>query len=187
MNASNVNTNTGRRNRFLNQTLLQDELVVRKGNFHWTYTLGAWMQALIWTGAGFGIAFLLAKFGTGAPVRAGETAATNPGVFFAPLAGILIGSGCFLVKMTRKWTTEIYLTNKRFLYKTGVFSILVYKLNMREINYCNITQSLVGNLMNYGQLFMFTHTLDDKNIYLPPIADPHGFSTEIENLKKTAY
>lgn len=182
----NENHSNIRRSRFLNQTLLNDEEVVRKGEFHWTYSLGAWMQALIWTGAGFGIAFLLAKFGT-PPARAGEAAAQNPGVFFAPLLGILIGSGAFLVKMTKKWTTEIYLTNKRFLYKSGVFSILVYKLNMREINYCNITQSLVGNLMNYGQLFMFTHTLDDKNIYLPAIADPHGFSTEIENLKKIAY
>lgn len=175
-----------RRSRFLNQTLLNDEEVVRKGEFHWTYTLGAWMQALVWIGAGFGVAFMLGKFG-GSPGQAGATPQSNPGVFFAPLLGILVGGGAFVVKMTKKWTTEIYLTNKRFLYKSGVFSILVYKLNMREINYCNITQSLVGNLMNYGQLYMFTHTLDDKNIYLPPIADPHGFSTEIENLKKTAY
>lgn len=183
MNASHKNF---RRSRFLGQTLLNDEEVVRKGEFHWTYTLGAWLQALIWTGAGFGVAFLIGKFG-GGPGQAGAQPQSNPAVLFASVGGFLIGSGCFLVKMTKKWTTEIYLTNKRFLYKSGVFSILVYKLNMREINYCNITQSLVGNLMNYGQLFMFTHTLDDKNIYLPPIADPHGFSTEIENLKKTAY
>lgn len=171
-----------RRSRFLNQTLLNDEEVVRKGEFHWTYTLGAWMQALVWTGAGFGIAFVIGKFG-GSPSQP----PSQLSILIPSVGGILIGGGAFVVKMTKKWTTEIYLTNKRFLYKSGVFSILVYKLNMREINYCNITQSLVGNLMNYGQLYMFTHTLDDKNIYLPAIADPHGFSTDIENLKKIAY
>jgi fructose-specific phosphotransferase system IIC component len=175
-----------RLSRFLKQTLLNDEEVLRKGEFHWTYTLGAWMQALIWVAAGFGASYMIGKFG-GSPGQAGGAQQTNQGVLIAAVGGILAGGAAFVVKMTKKWTTEIYLTNKRFLYKSGVFSILVYKLNMREINYCNITQSLVGNLMNYGQLYMFTHTLDDKNIYLPPIADPHGFSTDIENLKKIAY
>ncbi|HYD17921.1 MAG TPA: PH domain-containing protein [Patescibacteria group bacterium] len=174
-----------RHSRFLKQTMLQGERVVRRGEFHWTYSLGAWMQALIWVGLGFGIAAAMAKFGGGKD--AALTAPENRVVFLAPLLGILIGGFAFLKKMIVKWTTEIVLTDKRFLYKSGVFSIIAYKLNMREINYCNITQSLVGNMMNYGQIYMFTHTLDDKNIYLPPIADPHGFSTEIENLKKTAY
>ena len=171
------------RSRFLQQTLLPDEFVVRRGNFHWIYTFQACLKAGVWVALGFLGAFLFAQFGGG---NMAEAEKSKP-VFFLPLFGIILGGFIFVSVMLRKWTTEIVLTNRRFLYKTGVFSILVYKLNMQEINYCNITQSLVGNMLNYGRLFMFTHTLDDKNIYLPEIADPHIFSTEIETLKRMQY
>lgn len=169
--------------RFLQQTLLPDEIIVRRGEFHWLYTFSACVKAGLWVAAGFGAAWFYAKFGA---TQVNQNERTLP-VLMLPLFGIIIGTCIFTAIMARKWTTEIVLTNRRFLYKTGVFSIIAYKLNLHEINYCNITQSLLGNLLNYGRVYMYTHTLDDKNIYLPEIAQPHLFTTEIETLKQRLF
>lgn len=173
----------GKTSRFLQQTLTPDEFVVRKGEFHWVYTASACVKAGIWVVLGFVAAGLYAKFGVG---KVAEAEQSKP-VFFLPLFGMLVGMAVFIAVMLRKWTTEIIITNRRFLYKRGVFSIMIHKLNLHEINYCNVTQSLAGNFMNYGRVYMYTHTLDDQNVYLPDIAQPHEFTKEIETLKRMLY
>ncbi|MDE1153502.1 MAG: PH domain-containing protein [Micavibrio sp.] len=176
--------------RFLQQTLLPDEVIVRRGEFHWVYTFRAFVTAVFFIGLGLGGQVLMHYLNQPMPVR-GQPAPVEAGIrpveLIPPLFGLFIGGFSFLARMIYKWTTEIVLTDQRFLYKSGVFSILVYKLGVREINYCNITQSLLGNLLNYGRVYMVTYTLDDKNIYLPPIAGPHSFSTAIENVKKLGH
>lgn len=169
--------------RFLQQTLTEGEFVLRKGEFHWLYTFRACLKAGVWVALGFGAAYVYTTF-FAQKVAAADR---NVPVLMLPIFGILIGGAVFIATMLQKWTTEIWLTNRRFLYKYGVFSIVTYKLNMHEINYCNITQSLVGNMLNYGRIYMYTHTLDDKNIYLPEIARPHDFTKEIENVKRMMY
>jgi len=176
--------------RFLQQTLLPDETIVRRGEFHWMYTFRAFTTAVFFIALGVAGQFIMHYLNQPVGVR-GQPLPADTGItryeLIPPLFGLFIGGFSFLARMIYKWTTEIVLTDQRFLYKSGVFSILVYKLGVREINYCNITQSLLGNLLNYGRVYVVTYTLDDKNIYLPPIAGPHTFSTAIENVKKLGY
>lgn len=171
------------RSRFLRQTMQPDERVVRRGEFPWMFTFQACVKSGIWVAFGFIAAFLYTKFGAG---NMAEAEKAKPALFL-PLFGMAVGGCIFITTMARKWTTEIIITNRRFLYKTGVFSITVYKLNLPEINYCTVTQSLLGNMMNYGRILMYTYTLDDKNIYLPDLAEPHMFTSEIENQKRMMY
>lgn len=171
------------RSRFLQQTMQPDEFIIRRGEFPWMYTFQACLKAGVWVALGFGTVLLYNKYGAGNEAAVEK----NKLALFLPLLGMLIGGCVFIANMARKWTTEIVVTNLRFLYKSGVFSITVYKLNLPEINYCTVTQSLVGNMLNYGRILMYTRTLDDKNIYLPEISEPHKFTTEIENLKNMSY
>lgn len=176
--------------RFLTQTLMRDEQIVLKAQFHWMYTLQSWILAGVFFAGGFGIAALLQKTGAASP-GPGATRAmvedTQRLMVFLPVAGLGMGGLVFLTRMLRKWTTEIVLTDRRFLFKRGIFSIVAHKLGVNEINYCNVHQSLVGHMLNYGQLYMFTYTLDDRNIELPAIADPHALSSAIEEVKKFRY
>ncbi len=48
--------------RFLRQTLMPDEVVVRKGEFHWLYTANAVVKGGIWVLLGFLGAFLFSKY-----------------------------------------------------------------------------------------------------------------------------
>ncbi len=168
--------------RFLQQTLLDDERIVSRAEFHWVYTFRAFLVAVLWIAVGIAIQFGLHKLAASSHDNSIARYELIP-----PLFGLVVGGFSFLAKMIYKWTTEIVLTDKRFLYKSGVFSILVYKMNVREINYCNIMQSLLGNWLDYGHVYIITYTLDDKNIFLPNIAGPHTFSTAIEQVKKAEF
>ena len=129
--------------RFLQQTLLDDERIVSRAEFHWVYTFRAFLVAVLWIAVGIAIQFGLHKLAASSHDNSIARYELIP-----PLFGLVVGGFSFLAKMIYKWTTEIVLTDKRFLYKSGVFSILVYKMNVREINYCNIMQSLLGNWLD---------------------------------------
>ena len=170
--------------RFLQQTLMPGERVVMRADFHWVYTLRSFLIACMFVGMGLAVQWImhaLAVHGVAGTPRAGEGVTRLE--LLPPLGGLVLGGLIYAGRMAFKWTTEIVLTDKRFLYKTGVFSIFVVKMEVREINYCNVRQSLFGNIFDYGDIFMYTHTLDDKNVQLPQIAHPHLFSSEIERIK----
>jgi protein-S-isoprenylcysteine O-methyltransferase Ste14 len=177
--------------RFLNQTLMPDERLVRVARFHGFYTLSALLLLAVCIGLGALLQHVFAILGLGANVTMTQSfLMQNPE---QRLLGNLpfwtmtiLGIFWFLSLMVTKWTTEIILTDKRFLYKRGIFSIRADKMSVREVNYCEIRQSLLGSLLNYGRIYIYTFTLDDQNIFLPAIAEPHNFSSLIEQLKKGA-
>lgn len=167
--------------RLLRQSLMPDEKVVRIGRFHFIYTLSSLVIFAAFAGAGYGLQQLVDRF-----------ALLPEGLYAGPvearrvplMTGIGLGGFVFLWRWLVKSTTEIVLTNKRFLFKRGIFSVRTEKLNVREVNYCEIRQSFLGNLLDYGKVFVYTLTLDDNNILLPEIAKPHVFTSMIEQVKK---
>lgn len=165
---------SNRPSRFLRQTLMPDERVVRVAHFHGFYTFWAMLEFAFFLGAGFGLYQLMARGGV-----------TDMVVLKAPVAfGGAIGMVLFWSRMLVKWTTQIVLTDRRFLYKRGIFAVRVSNMRIEEINYCTVHQSIWGNFLNYGRVLVYTFTLDDENIFLPAIAEPHRFVGFIGEIKK---
>lgn len=175
------------RSRFLQQTLMPGERIVMRAEFPWMYTARSFLVALMFVLGGMAVQWIMHTLNVQSVAGTGGTRVPDPRItrleLLPPLVGILVGGLIYLGRMAFKWTTEIVLTDKRFIYRTGVFNILVYKMEMQEINYCDVRQSLVGNILDYGTVIVLTRTLDDKNIVLPPITHPHLFSSEIERIK----
>ena len=68
------------------------------------------------------------------------------------LGWILIGIGIAAYMMIRKWTTEIVVTSERFVYKTGWIARKTQEVNLEKIEEVNLTQSVLGRLLGYGNL-----------------------------------
>ena len=98
----------------------------------------------------------------------------------------------FLWRMVQKWTTEIIVTNKRLLFKRGVFITHFIKIDLRQMYQTEVNQTLLGKILGYGSLYIYTTIVskneqskeDNRNISLPPIAEPHKFGSMIEIAKR---
>ena len=169
---------------------MPEETVVYQAKFHWFYTAASLIILAFWMG--FGTACQQLIHYAAEPVFGGDTPFSNPAaskglrrleyipLYVSTFVGLFVLAG----RLIRQMTTEVYVTNKRLLFKTGVLVVRVPKMNLKEVNYCTVHQSWLGNLLGYGGLEIFTFTQDDKNIVLPAIANPHGFTKALEMAKE---
>jgi len=95
----------------------------------------------------------------------------------------LIGIYMFFHMMIKVWTTEIGVTNHRFIKKTGLFSLHAEEISLPNIEGVTVRQSFWGRLFGYGQLRIEGTGVD--HIETPDmIADPVGLRRAIETAKE---
>jgi hypothetical protein len=175
--------------RFLKESLTPGETVVFNAKFHWFYHMVTFVVLALWLAGGilFGAWF----HWTATHVFGPKMALANPGVYalmeklknlpvfiFAGLGALAV-----LKRVLVQMTTEAVVTNKRLLFKRGIFSVQASKMALKELNYAEIKQSLLGNILGYGKLHIYTFTLDDKNILIPDIASPSAFNKALDMAK----
>jgi hypothetical protein len=83
---------------------------------------------------------------------------------------LLAGGAIFLGVLVPIWTTEIGVTNQRFIFKRGLIWRTTQELQLRAIEEVNLDQGLLGRLFNYGRLELRGTGVDD--ISLPVLGDP---------------
>ncbi len=94
----------------------------------------------------------------------------------------LIGIWIFFAMMIQKWTTEIAITNHRFVKKTGLFSLSTNEMALPNIEGVKVNQTLWGRILGYGHLRVEGTGVDA--VLVPDIADPIGFRRAIETAKE---
>lgn len=72
-----------------------------------------------------------------------------PGLILLP---VIIGIVPLLAGAIRRATTEMAVTNKRVLIKTGLISRRTVELNLGKIENIAVDQGLLGRMMNYGKI-----------------------------------
>jgi uncharacterized membrane protein YdbT with pleckstrin-like domain len=79
----------------------------------------------------------------------------NPhGIFWSVIAAALVLIA--LVLLFREWflwwTTEIAVTNRRIIYKTGFISRDTNEMHMDKVESVKVDQSILGRILNYGDV-----------------------------------
>lgn len=85
----------------------------------------------------------------------------------------LIGIYVFFVRQIRKWTTELVVTNKRFVFKRGVLNIKTDEFTANRIQAITLSQPWLGRVLGYGQLNIRGEEIGQFG--LPVIANPLDF------------
>lgn len=63
----------------------------------------------------------------------------------------LIAAGGSLVKAwLQQWSTEIAITNRRVIFKTGIIRRRTIEMNREKIESVDVTQSILGRILDYG-------------------------------------
>ena len=90
------------------------------------------------------------------------------------LAGwALVGIYVFFARQIHKWTTELVVTNKRFVFKRGILSIKTDEFTANRIQAITLTQPWIGRMLGYGQLNIRGEEIGQFR--LPVIANPLDF------------
>ncbi len=122
---------------YLDKILQPDETALITGKKHWIiYAPGA---------VCIGIAILIAGAGSGMAHLA------TVAQIVAAIIG-LVGVVLLLREWFEQWTTEIVVTNRRVVYKTGFISRKTTEMNMEKIESVVVDQSLFGRILGYGSL-----------------------------------
>jgi PH (Pleckstrin Homology) domain-containing protein len=144
---------------YIEHSLGQSETLFYRAHFPWFYHAGAW-------------ALLIAS-------TFGAVVAYGNGYGWLAAMVQLSGLAMFLAIMVPIWTTEIGVTNQRFIYKRGWVWRATQELQLRAIEEVNLDQGLLGRLFNFGQLELRGTGVDD--IRLPALADPLGLRKALQD------
>ena len=126
---------------YAERVLQPGEAIAYRARLHWViYLLGLALGA-----ASFGLAISAVLFQSGA-------------IRIAPLvaAGLALVLG--LLQMARAWlvsaNTEIIVTSRRVIYKTGFISRNTVEMNLDKVESVLVQQSLVGRMIDYGTVII---------------------------------
>jgi uncharacterized membrane protein YdbT with pleckstrin-like domain len=148
---------------YLSRVLQPGEVVIHETRLH----LIIFLAAALWFIAA--LVLLIAAFSTEGDWRiAGEALAA-----FCALFGL--GSG--IPALIRRASTELAVTDRRVIYKSGVFSRHTLEMNRSKVESVDVDQSILGRVFGYG-----TITVRGTGGSLEPIrriSDPLTFRSHI--------
>src|SRR5262249_5051227 len=97
--------------------------------------------------------------------------------------GFSVTAGCILVLATAgdKWlvrrTTEIAVTDRRVIYKTGLIRRHTTEMNMDKVESVLVDQSVIGRLLNYGTIHVRGTGVGIENLHY--ISSPISFRNTV--------
>ncbi|HEX9463888.1 MAG TPA: PH domain-containing protein [Alphaproteobacteria bacterium] len=133
---------------YVDRVIQPGEDVVYRAPLHWVI----YARGLLFLAVG-GLALVIG----------GSFAATEPdkmrGIGELAIAGlgliaVIAGAISVIVAFVRRRTTEIAVTTRRVIYKTGVIRRLTSELSVEKIETVLVEQGILGRILNYGTVII---------------------------------
>jgi uncharacterized membrane protein YdbT with pleckstrin-like domain len=125
--------------RYIDKILQPGEWVLYSTNAHWMFFLpaiAAWIVAVL---------FLMLT----------RMVAADPLISICSAFAVVAGLAALYWTATawfHRWTTETDVTNMRVVHKTGFIKRRTFEMSLDKIESVDITQSILGRLLNYGDV-----------------------------------
>lgn len=161
---------------YVEKTLAPGEDILYRVHFNWTFSF----FPVLWFALGSSpvVMYALLHYGTfGEKVSFEEL---KIGWWFVA-GGFVAGLFILLNHMIVLWTTEIVITEYRFVYKTGLIARDTQEVSLNKIEEITLQQSVWGRIFGYGRLVL--RGTGVGVITLPNIDDPIDVRRTIEHAK----
>jgi hypothetical protein len=127
---------------YAEKVLQPGETIVYRARLHWIVYLGG----IVLVVAAVILALLAVALQGGDAVRLG--------LMLAALIALFLG----LFQMLRAWfvvaNTEIIVTNRRLIYKTGFIARDTVEMNLDKVESVLVEQTLLGRMLNFGRVIV---------------------------------
>ncbi|MBJ8441014.1 PH domain-containing protein [Acinetobacter junii] len=137
---------------YIESNLARDEKIIKKANVSW---LSQFWYLL------FGFLFLL----MGMP--------TKNNVF------LLVGVVLIVIAIINVITTELAITNRRIIAKTGLIRRNTIELKVNRVESLGVNQSILGRIFNFGSIVV--KGVGGSNAPIPFISNPLEFRQQVNN------
>jgi uncharacterized membrane protein YdbT with pleckstrin-like domain len=107
--------------------------------------------------------------------------------FTTPELGLalLVGAGIFLViaipalirAFIARATTELAVTSRRIIHKTGLFRRRTFEMNVSQVESVGVEQSILGRIFGFGEVAIYG--LGGNPQRIPTISDPLSFRSHV--------
>ena len=125
---------------YVNATLQSGERVTASASRHWII----YLRPLLWAVIGTCLFF--------ASLKTGPTSAPNVAMFLGGSTFLLIALISLISSWFDNWTTELAVTDRRIIYKTGFIRRQMREMNMDKIESVIVNQSILGRLLDFGTI-----------------------------------
>lgn len=126
---------------YLESILDEDERIVHRATIHWVaYVPALIVLALAAVLFGLAIAYW--------PEPGWKHTAALVGAVIGLVVALYFAAAAFI----KRWTTEIAVTDRRVITKTGLISRDTSELDRRKVETVRVDQSLMGRIMGYGTI-----------------------------------
>jgi len=160
---------------YVEKNLIAGEQVVFQTRHHWIVMLGALLLGTVLdlVGAG-GLIYLLSQ-------RDMSAAARDAGFVGAALA-LMGGSVLALAGVMRRNATEMVVTNKRVIVKTGILSRRTFEMLLSRIESIGVEEPVLGRMLGYGTVILrgVGGTPDEFDLIAKPLAFRSHVQEQIE-------
>jgi uncharacterized membrane protein YdbT with pleckstrin-like domain len=131
---------------YIEKNLVQGETVLYKTGLHWIVLIVPLIVSLV-LGV-FGLAFVIGGY------EASGKRGSYPGMIIVGLlilvgGGVLIGAG-----FIRKLSTDVVLSNKRVLIKSGLINRKSIEVVLQKVESIGVDESALGRLLGYGGVIL---------------------------------
>jgi uncharacterized membrane protein YdbT with pleckstrin-like domain len=150
--------------KYVEQVLQPDETVIYATSLHWLVYLRAILLVILAV-----VCLIAAANFTDQYVPLGLKAV-------AVLLGLL-GLGSALSALIRRATTELAVTDRRVIYKTGIFQRHSMEMNRSKVETVGVDQSILGRILGYGTVIV--RGTGGSFEPIPFIGDPLTFRSHI--------
>lgn len=137
---------------YIEENLARDEQIIMKAQVTW---LSQFWYLL------FGILFILSSFGS------------------KSLVGVVVGGVLIAIAAIHVLTTELALTNKRIIAKSGLIRRNTIELKTNRVESLGVNQGILGRIFNFGSIVV--KGVGGSHAPIPYIARPMEFRQQVNN------
>lgn len=130
---------------YIEKTLVPGEHIVYETRLHWIVMLGHIVLGLLLIGVGIFLAIY-------ADEHPGLSSASLHAFYWGALASAVIGIVVLLAGRIRRNATEMAVTNRRVVIKTGLVSRRTIEMLLNKVETIEVSEPGIGRLMGYGSI-----------------------------------
>jgi hypothetical protein len=163
---------------YVEKNLIAGEEIVFQTKHHWIVMLGALLLGVVLDLAGIaGLIYLLSRHDMDAMSR-------NAGLLAAAVAVVAGSLVTFYGNMKRN-ATEMVVTNKRVIVKTGILARKTFEMLLTRIESIGVEEPVMGRMLGYGTVILrgVGGTPDEFDLIAKPLAFRSHVQEQIEGGK----
>ncbi len=151
-----------------------DERLIMICRLHWIYLAQGIAWLILWSVIGFGLDHMLwTYFGNYIPFYNREFMGYFINYWSSPIKWMFVAAGLVFVSsyFLKLISSEVALTSKRLIYKTGFLFVDLQEIELEEVKGEKVHHGILGWLLGYGRIEFDCRFIGD--VFLPAIANPY--------------